>query len=328
MPGYADALFMQTEQLRFLRTAAGVRYMAAFDSSMREQEYEGDRYAELPEGLSWQLAHEIVTQADPIYVSPHMVDMLEYAYPSFEPEPVLPTDLFAAAGFAYLPRPVWIADVHEDRLPIRAVGWVPVRGQTSDTMDRGGVWVMFWSHREDERDVIAHKQQTGEPMVQEQQLLEAIMGLPHGVMHVLHSFWMPYNATAWENVPDARYRDVAHKQWALAQTLWRLGSQVVRTVERPHRQARREAKRHGVENDHVTVIQLRKTSSMVSGGTVDVDEMDREQHYSVQFVVRGHWRNQWYPSKGEHRQVWINPHVKGPEDAPFQPSKRVFELVR
>jgi hypothetical protein len=26
--------------------------------------------------------------------------------------------------------------------------------------------------------------------------------------------------------------------------------------------------------------------------------------------------------------VWINPHVKGPEDAPFQPSKRVFELVR
>ena len=51
--------------------------------------------------------------------------------------------------------------------------------------------------------------------------------------------------------------------------------------------------------------------------------------WSRRWVVSGHWRNQWYPSLGVHRQIWISPYVKGPEEAPLVVRKdRVFELVR
>ncbi|MEV6871666.1 hypothetical protein [Amycolatopsis sp. NPDC051128] len=43
--------------------------------------------------------------------------------------------------------------------------------------------------------------------------------------------------------------------------------------------------------------------------------------------MRWHWRNQWYPLRGEHRPVWINPHVKGPQDAPLRTGDTVHVLA-
>jgi hypothetical protein len=316
---YQDAMFMQTEQLRFLRSAPGVKYMQAFDEVMREKEYDSDVYGQLPENLTWTLACSMLEQADPIYISPNVLAMIDYARESFDPEPVLPTDLFTACGFAYLPRPVYLTDVNDDDLPIRAVGWLPMRASNEDGMESGGVWVMMWTHRDD--DVVGRSNMTPQDVAGMKQL-------PHGSLTLVHNFWLPYNVKGWETVTDDRYKGAAARQWGLVQVLWRIGSQVVRTVTMAPRHARKDAKRHGVDREHVTVIQLRKQSSVMSGGS-DSDRLgEDEEHYSVQFVVRGHWRNQWYASLGEHRQIWILPHVKGPEDAPFQPSKRVFELVR
>jgi hypothetical protein len=41
-------------------------------------------------------------------------------------------------------------------------------------------------------------------------------------------------------------------------------------------------------------------------------------------MVRGHWRNQWYPSLNAHRQRWISPYVKGPEDEELVLKDRVW----
>jgi hypothetical protein len=39
---------------------------------------------------------------------------------------------------------------------------------------------------------------------------------------------------------------------------------------------------------------------------------------AVQWLVRGHWRNQACgPHLSERRPTWIQPHWKGPEDAPI-----------
>lgn len=317
MSRYEDAMFMQTEQLRFLRSAKGVEYMTLFDRSMREKEYDSDIYGELPENVTWTLATGLLEQADPIYVSPYVLDMIDYARDAFEPEAVLPTDLFTACGFAYLPKPIALLDVRGDELPIRAMGWLPMRAGDEDGMESGGVWVMMWTHRDDD-----HSDVSGMTAAR----IEYLKSLPHGTLTLTHNFWLPYNARGWEVIGDERYSHAAERQWALVQVLWRIGSQVVRTVEKAPRHARKDAKRHGLDREHVTVIKLRRTSSIVSGGPVE--ESEHEDHYSVQFVVRGHWRNQYYPSLKQHRQIWINPHLKGPEDAPFQPSKRVYELVR
>jgi hypothetical protein len=49
-----------------------------------------------------------------------------------------------------------------------------------------------------------------------------------------------------------------------------------------------------------------------------------ERDYQHQWVVRGHWRQQWYPSRNVHRPIWITPHIKGPEGAPLLGGERVF----
>jgi len=44
---------------------------------------------------------------------------------------------------------------------------------------------------------------------------------------------------------------------------------------------------------------------------------------------RAAWHDQWYPSEQIHRQIWISPYVKGPEDKPLivRP-RRVYQWER
>jgi hypothetical protein len=50
--------------------------------------------------------------------------------------------------------------------------------------------------------------------------------------------------------------------------------------------------------------------------------------WTKRWVVSGHWRNQWYPSIGAHRQRYILPYVKGPADKPLDPRATVHALRR
>jgi hypothetical protein len=81
--------------------------------------------------------------------------------------------------------------------------------------------------------------------------------------------------------------------------------------------------------DPITVLKLRrhKTSS-------DGDGEGSGSRLDYRLLVRGHWRNQWYRSLGpvedpaSHRMIWIDPHVRGPEDAPFRTKPKVLAVVR
>jgi hypothetical protein len=64
-------------------------------------------------------------------------------------------------------------------------------------------------------------------------------------------------------------------------------------------------------------------------GTQHTEGKERADfEYSCQWIVGGHWQNQWYPSKGIHQPVWISPYRKGPEDKPFKGGERVFLVKR
>jgi hypothetical protein len=108
-------------------------------------------------------------------------------------------------------------------------------------------------------------------------------------------------------------------------TFWALASQkiVVETVERPGgRAAARQAQREGRKLDEVRVIRLREpTARTPSGATSDVE-------WSHRWLVGRHWRNQWYPSKGQHAPKLIEAYVKGPEDKPLKIRETVRALVR
>lgn len=87
----------------------------------------------------------------------------------------------------------------------------------------------------------------------------------------------------------------------------------------------RRAKRSNLTiNPVVNVVQLRRKRYEHSADET-YEPSDRE--YSHQWLVRGHWRNQWYPSLGIHQPKWIAPYVKGPEDKPFKPSAATVHAV-
>lgn len=58
------------------------------------------------------------------------------------------------------------------------------------------------------------------------------------------------------------------------------------------------------------------------------DGEPRSVEWSHQWLVDGHWRNQYLPSTGGHRQQWIEGYVKGPEDRPLIVKDRVHRVVR
>jgi hypothetical protein len=89
----------------------------------------------------------------------------------------------------------------------------------------------------------------------------------------------------------------------------------------PDRATRKRLRRSGHEAVAVRVIELRRPKN--GGGP---GESDREYYH--QWVVRGHWRQHWYPKRQVHRPVWIAPHIKGPEGAPLIGGEKVYALKR
>jgi hypothetical protein len=83
----------------------------------------------------------------------------------------------------------------------------------------------------------------------------------------------------------------------------------------------RAERRRAGEYQSVKFIDLRRASAGSSHG---VGESERA--FNVRWIVSGHFRAQWYPSLQGHKLRWIEPYVKGPEDAPLKPS--VYRVAR
>lgn len=86
------------------------------------------------------------------------------------------------------------------------------------------------------------------------------------------------------------------------------------------RAQRRRAQRDGREPSPVRVVRIRHPENRPTSAT------DTDRRYSRRWAVRGHWRRQWYPSRNDHRPIWINPHIKGPDGAPLSHQQTVHIL--
>lgn len=125
--------------------------------------------------------------------------------------------------------------------------------------------------------------------------------------------------------------DASSKPWLAkpvvflaALSLW-LQQRIV-TVERQpaDRATRRRIERGGFSPGSVNIVHLRRGEARdhaSPGQTV--------AEWSCRWIVRGHWRQQYYPSTNQRRPLWIMPHVKGPDAAPLRPpSPTVFAVTR
>jgi hypothetical protein len=305
---YAESLGRKGLDLRF-RSLEGDTATAAGSQGV----------AVLPAAEVTQLRTRVAASlfnADPFHVEPEMMDLWESAFPSFQPEPLRRDDLIVENGFIWLPRPLALDDLHGKRTSARAIAWAPARvvlhhdgedqkafgppGRAAD-----GVLLMLFHRIGDIDDY--------EPDFHD--VLDGRAGVRRGDLVLDHAMPWLFGAS-YDDDPVLRP----------AQCLFRLIAQTITVHEemRPARPWRRRMKKAAMPERNLTVVRLRRPRR-----PPDEDSEKRHVDWSVRWVVSGHWRNQWFPAKGEHRQMWISPYVKGPEDAPLRVRKaRVFDWAR
>lgn len=106
---------------------------------------------------------------------------------------------------------------------------------------------------------------------------------------------------------------------------WTLMQQSLTMSERASgdRAERRRSARAGLPAD-VLIVRLRRRQ--LDG---DQDQADEEGvAWSHRWLVSGHWRNQWLPSRTAHRLQWIAGYVKGPASKPLVVKDRMTAWVR
>lgn len=74
---------------------------------------------------------------------------------------------------------------------------------------------------------------------------------------------------------------------------------------------------------YINVVELR---------AVDYEREDKPEgegrDWSTRWIVRGHWRKQWYSSEQRHKPKWIEPYIKGPEGLPVKGASKLFVVKR
>lgn len=138
----------------------------------------------------------------------------------------------------------------------------------------------------------------------------------------------PDGVTDWDAIVDAAW---AHEEPHMARillTAWVLGrARLPRHIESAPRALRRRRARMEPAPvpgwDEIRVTTLRRQPESGSG------EPAEEGRFHHQWIVSGHWR--WQPcgpDRSERRLVWVSPHIKGPEGAPFIAPDKAAKLVR
>lgn len=263
-----------------------------------------------------------VFNAEPVAVDPDMMAVVEAAIDGFQPEPLVENDLIVPDGLLLLPRGLPLIDRNGRLMTWRGALWT-----TGATKEEGPGIQIALLHDPKEADDFDY------------QLLNDPTGIPADGLAtyrriIARAPLLPTHVSSWAfgKMHPATYDEVTnegreagmlvHRQ---VQAVWRLLQQhlAVVTRERPPRAYAKRAARARLPHERVVVVRLRRPPQ------------DRETHepanvnWTHRWIVGGHWRNQWYAATQMHRQIWISPYVKGPEELELiVPKGRIFELVR
>src|SRR5437868_6949637 len=110
LAGWHDTLDVMIRLQEWWDSQQGVGYGNAFVGSIQEKQ------PEMTPGLSTQpgwlasAARMQIDSAEPFFVTEDVMDMVDEAALTFEPEPLLRTDLITQGGFVLLPRPFFSVD--------------------------------------------------------------------------------------------------------------------------------------------------------------------------------------------------------------------------
>lgn len=259
------------------------------------------------------LAHSELFLADD-----DMVDLIDTAAPTMPDQELAESDMLAESGFLYFASPLPDRSGTEPVSPIHALSWTWLPPQHRLLKDRGdgehpGVLIHSYVHTLD------YSRACGIPAD----------ALPPGAPRLMPNATAIWGVatligTVFGEVPqDPRHTPGFYQRVAAA--FWTLTRQSLTTKSEapPGASAdRKRAARAGVVDPSapVKIVRLRSGVHDTPGATGG----ESGRKVGVRFPVRGFWRAQYLPSTQSHRQQWIAPHWRGPEDAPISGGERVF----
>lgn len=319
------ALDLQLDMLSWLETDYGMRYAQGLIA---------DRYGDdngMPgrranitkaEDVGFAMHSRILMTGDTFAVSEEIVDVLEFASATIPDYELHIHDLPTDCGFVVLDRVMLIPDTYGKPLAVKALGWMPAAEGKMDVLFAEedavaemttGVVLILWTDPSDPRDHL-HDEWLNKTDGLLHRKGYAEIAPPHGLFSMFGGLW-PFGKPP----TDPLYKTLM-AFFRFVQEPW-----VDPRMVTPSRHARRRALRKKVE-PKVHVVQLRKKEGAhhVPSGEPGTDFVE----WSCRWLVRGHWRNQWYPSIAAHRPKWIPEHIKGPEDRPLVIHDTVFRVDR
>jgi hypothetical protein len=148
--------------------------------------------------------------------------------------------------------------------------------------------------------------------------------------HYGNPYFVPYGEQVWPDwgTLSVEAVDAVARQRTELVVTWLLMGQEIVTIGRhvPHSKAAiRRAARNSLPA-LVRTVTLRYTHH--DPEIIEAHLEGEGRIYRHRWYVRGHWRNQWYPSRDEHRPIWIPSYIKGPDGAPLLTGTIVKVLSR
>lgn len=339
---WKDAYEKQMGLWEWLRSDLGRRHLRAW--ARAECQSSPTKYSVFEMLVPYE--EDKLLHADPVYISEEMVDLVEFAQEGWQPETFLEEDVLVPHAFIYLARPTYLHDRHGNTVNVRAISYCPIISEGTAVAEDGvaverrvieagdretidterddidwtkhtrGLAVSLYSDLSDLQDDGAV--QTKEKLTE---LLDVVPDLVHLHMTPIW-FGMEPDGESWDvDHPDER---TAYEEWwTLMQVLLKMMTQNVaaRQSMAPDRHSRRRGIRRGFDPREVLVVKLRRPRHEPTGS-------ERDVNWTHRWLVGGHWRNQWMPSLDRHRQTWISPYVKGPDDAPLIVKRKAYEWTR
>lgn len=304
-PRVADLPQWRTEAKRWIRQFGPLVYEAAIRADLQPVRPNTDPAS----GAQILAAAEVsrLNMAELYYVTEQMTDLAVVASRSLPEFTLAPEDLPSSHGLVVFAKEFALPD-EDQQVPVVGAAWGPWHGAPSHWV-HGGVWVDFYTSP----DHPAYDRQ-------------GVVDLPHLLND--NCGQIPFSRGEPIERPDFSDRGSALAVgWMdMLRTTWLLMGQTIATVQdecldRVSLRRLNRLERHE-SSPRVRVVDLRRKTHSGEPGT----EASREYYH--RWIVRGHWRNQWYAKVGDNRPIWIAPHIKGPEGAPLLGGEKVHRLCR
>ena len=286
--------------------------------------------------------YKALNEGETHYVSHAVQTSVLAAAETLEPEPLFETDLPCPTGVIVFEYPLMMDDLHPEtgelvpglHLPVRAISWAQSNVVLPDGGIRQGIaYALYTDATAYERFYCGTYREILGFDAEMEDLIEGGAQLRSWMTDTSGwAFGVPWDNDRYgEGVTFIRRFLLSYFRWCWQRIL----------VPTPHTPSRAERKwvariKAPLQDGHIKVLRLRR-------------EIEHERKYGTseyqgvydhQFLVRGHWRRQWYKSLGpaktdtgefnpeSHRLVYVEPFVKGNPNGPMILAHNVVAAVR